>query len=329
MLFGIKRIGEQLSLSKISASTLMEMGLNEKDLETLLFENIHDVIRSSDLLAIAHSRNWQEEPDILALDSEGKLYIFELKAWESHQENLLQVMRYTQKFSSFEYESFNRLWKKFGKGELLQAHQDYFGLENCIEVEKINARQVLIVMTNGIDTNTRVAVKYWHSQGLDIRPWIYRVYSIDDENFISFDAFSSSDDPYEDAISSYHIVNTSIRHGQYLHDNMIQNKRASAYNNPWKFSIMNISKSDFVFLYQNAVGILAFGKAQDSYRVSDWDGEEDEEYYVNLDNFKMVDPPITASELRDIADYHVPLLRTYTSLRKSAGDNLLNVIKSR
>lgn len=45
-------------------------------------------------------RKWQEKPDLMALDREGNLYIFEIKVWESRNENLLQILRYGQLFGA-------------------------------------------------------------------------------------------------------------------------------------------------------------------------------------------------------------------------------------
>ena len=54
--------------------------------------------------SLVSERTRQEEPDILAIDSNGDLYIFELKRWEGKQENLLQVLRYGQLFGNSTYD---------------------------------------------------------------------------------------------------------------------------------------------------------------------------------------------------------------------------------
>ncbi len=330
MLFQITKSPSQDTpdLKRVEATTLSGIGLKEIDLQKLLFENINLVIRSTELLTIAQSRAG-EEPDILALDQDGKLYIFELKAWESHQENLLQVMRYAQKFSTYDYERLNSHWHNFRKGDLLDAHTNHFELETPIDTKKINKKQVLIVMTNGLDIDTRQAIKYWRSMRVVIRPWIYRVYSMDGKEYISFEAFGTADDPYEDHISSYHLVNTNIRSGQEYHDDMLKNKRAAAYYTPPKYLIRNIKKSDIVFLYQSGEGVVAYGRAMDFHRITDWQGDKNEQYYVELDKFKIIDPPLTAGELRETAEYHVPLIGTYTSIRKEAGEALVKELKKR
>ena len=72
-----------------------------------------------------------EEADLLALDKAGVLYIFELKRWESNQENILQVMRYGQIFGRYTYKHLENLVKRRGKldGCLKEKHKEYFDLD--------------------------------------------------------------------------------------------------------------------------------------------------------------------------------------------------------
>ena len=48
----------------------------------------------------------------MALDRDGNLYIFEIKVWEAHQENLLQVLRYGQINGASDYEELERIWQR-------------------------------------------------------------------------------------------------------------------------------------------------------------------------------------------------------------------------
>lgn len=327
MLFGI----QDNELLKVEARTLKDVDLSEKDLEILVSKNIQSVIRQTELLVIAQSRKWQEEADILALDENGILYIFELKAWESRQDNLLQVMRYAQIFSEYGYDALNRMWQKFSSqsSSLSEEHTNYFGLDLPLDGSCFNKQQKLIVMTNGLDSDTRKSIQYWFSQGVKISPWVYRVYEIQNKKYIAFEAFGTTDDPYEDLPSKYHIVNTCSKDEMTPHNHMLAKKRASAFYYPWKERIKNIKKSDTVFLYQSGVGIVAYGIAKDNYKVSDWKGDKDEEYYVDLDRFKEVTPPINHSELKEIAGYHVVVASTHTTLRKESGESLIGEIRKR
>jgi hypothetical protein len=45
--------------------------------------------------------------------------------------------------------------------------------------QDFNTKQVLMVMTKGMDVKTREAVRYRRSRELNVRPWISRVYRSD------------------------------------------------------------------------------------------------------------------------------------------------------
>ena len=119
--------------TKVNRVTLSYFGWKELDLQELLSNHIQDLISASELMTIFNERPRQEEPDILALDKHGDLYIFELKRWSSHQENLLQVLRYGQLYGNSNYDELNEMFKKYLKdkdseAELQEIHQQYFDL---------------------------------------------------------------------------------------------------------------------------------------------------------------------------------------------------------
>jgi hypothetical protein len=96
----------------LPVSNLREYGWSEKDLENYLFEHLRELI-GTDLMVIGQSSPWQPEVDLLALDSEGELWLFELKAVQSSSENLLQALRYSQSYSELSIDDFSRLYEKF------------------------------------------------------------------------------------------------------------------------------------------------------------------------------------------------------------------------
>lgn len=79
MLYKLNQYQNRNIYQKVKRVTLADIGWKEKDLENLISHNIQDFISSNDLMTIFNERVRQEEPDILALDSAGDLYIFELK----------------------------------------------------------------------------------------------------------------------------------------------------------------------------------------------------------------------------------------------------------
>ena len=75
---------------RIRGVSLKSFGLDERAFQDILYRSLDKLIPDDELLLLMQSRQWQEEPDLMAIDKDGKLYIFELKTWESRSENILQ-----------------------------------------------------------------------------------------------------------------------------------------------------------------------------------------------------------------------------------------------
>jgi len=155
---------------RIQGERLQNFNITERDLQDILFRTLDRLLYDEELLLIMQSRNWQEEPDLMALDKDGQLYIFELKAWESRSANLLQVLRYGQMYGNSKYDELNHLYMQFDDTgrNLKEAHRDNFGIS--LNEDKFNVDQTFVVMTNGLDYKTREAIQYWRSRNLDVRP---------------------------------------------------------------------------------------------------------------------------------------------------------------
>ena len=72
------------------------LNITEKHIEDYIANNIKEVLPTIDLMTIFQERKWQEEPDIIAMNGQGDLYIFELKRIQSNEDNILQLLRYAQ-----------------------------------------------------------------------------------------------------------------------------------------------------------------------------------------------------------------------------------------
>ena len=67
---------------KKRTSHLKAFGLDERGLQDILFKSLDRLFPDDELILLMQSRRWQEEPDLMAVDKVGALYIFELKAWD-------------------------------------------------------------------------------------------------------------------------------------------------------------------------------------------------------------------------------------------------------
>lgn len=311
---------------KKRTSRLQDFGLDERALQNILFKSLDRLFPDDELILLMQSRCWQEEPDLMAVDKNGDLYVFELKAWESHSENLLQVLRYGQLYGPSKYSDLDGWYKKATDPAqtLKVAHKGKFGSE--LKEEEFNQRQIFVVMTNGLDYRTRESIQYWRSCGLDVRPWVYRVYKgSNDEMLLEISAFRVQDNPYEDIAEGYYVLNTNISNDADDHNDMLNNGKAAAYFDPWKYKIERLLKGDVVFLYQSGVGIVALGEADGKLLKAPYHGNpehSDEEYFMKLLRFQRVNPPVTAAEIKQVTGVNYRFLQTMFGLDAEGGKAL-------
>lgn len=271
--------------TKVKRVTLADIGWKELDLQRLMSSHIQDFIYSNDLLTIFNERPRQEEPDILAIDRNGDLYILELKRWSSDRENLLQVLRYGQLYGSSNYDELNELFQKYSKSnaELLEIHKQYFDLsdDKALRKSDFNMHQHFLIVTNGLDQNTVDAIRYWKNNGLSIDAIIYWVFEINGEHYIEFNMYSPIEGYLEYEGNNY-VLNTNYSNNKNHTDDMINEQKAAAYYPGWREKIGKLQRGDTVFLYKSGYGIIAYGTADGKLEKKDCDGYKDYEYYMHL-----------------------------------------------
>lgn len=325
------KIDPQTKLAiRVTGKRLRDFSLNERELQDILFRSLDRLLPDDELLLIMQSRCWQEEPDLMALDRDGHLYIFELKVWESQSENILQALRYGQIFGNYGYADLQRLFEKFeGPNKSLKVlHTAKFDTE--LPEENYNRKQIFVVMTNGLDAKTREAIQYWRKSRLDVRLWVYRVYDGNNtEMLLEVSPFAVNDNPYSDIAEGYYILNTNYRNSASDHDDMLAHKKAAAYFAPWKYKIERLSKGDVVFMYQSGLGIIAVGLASgklEKRAYQDKPEYPEEEYAMKLNQFRHVDIPITAAEIKGVTEVDYRFMSTMFAIDAESGKKLYDHI---
>lgn len=280
-------------INKIKEISFASSELKEKDLENIIARRIDDLVRTDQLMVIMQERQRQEEPDIIGIDQRGVIYIFELKRWEGRSENLLQALRYGQKFGRYDYEKLNWFYQSYrhskqGEITLQQAHTEYFDLENSLEKSEFNNDQCFVIVTNGLDYDTWDAIAYWKNKGIDIITQVYRIFKIGDDLFIDFDPFGPIPDAPKQQESGLFVVNTNKTYMPDAYKDMAADRKGAAYYGK-KYSIQNIRAGNPVCLYHVGSGVVGIGKAKTDYLKKDVNGDIDEEYYVPIDFEYLVD----------------------------------------
>jgi hypothetical protein len=280
-------------IEKIKEISLASSGLKEKDLENIIAKRIDELVRTDQLMVIMQERQRQEEPDIIGIDQFGVIFIFELKRWEGRSENLLQALRYGQKFGRYDYEKLNWFYQSYrhsrhGEKTLQQAHSEYFDLDDPLNNNDFNNDQSFVIVTNGLDYDTWDAIAYWRNKGIKIAAQVYRIFKIGNDQFIDFDPFGPIPDAPKQQESGLFVVNTNKTYMPDVYKEMCAERKGSAYYGK-KYSIQNIRAGNPVCLYHVGVGVIGIGKAKTDYLRTDVDGDIDEEYYVPIDFEYLVD----------------------------------------
>ncbi|MFQ9435727.1 MAG: hypothetical protein ACLR1R_04895 [Ruminococcus callidus] len=180
---------EQEQIEKVSFHNIKKVGGNEKDLENLLANHLQDFFSNPVLMPIFQERKWQEEPDLMALDENGTLYIFELKVDFVSDETVFQIIRYAQKFGMESYAKLDHFYQQWCKTtgspytDLKTAHKDAFQLDSALLESQFNCKQKLILVGNAADGKLAQAVQYWQEKGLEIDFMPYRFYEIGGEMY--------------------------------------------------------------------------------------------------------------------------------------------------
>ncbi len=282
----------KLETDEIESSTRIKVGapadfrLKERDIENFLKSRLSEIVSEDQLMLIGQEWKGKSEADLLALDKDGTLYIFELKRWEAKAGNLLQVMGYGQKFGRYTYEQLERFARSRIKLEdcLKVTHKEYFNLDKELSDSDFNKDQVFVLVTNGTDEDTISAVNFWSQKGLRIECSPYRIYDIDGVPYIQFDTYNPDKEVLLEVNTDWFIVNTNKTYDSNTYKDMLGDflkGKASAYYDR-KFSVCRISRGSQVYLYHTGVGVIAKGVSTAEYQKAAYDDVEDEEFFVPL-----------------------------------------------
>ncbi|PIW47114.1 MAG: hypothetical protein COW18_09375 [Zetaproteobacteria bacterium CG12_big_fil_rev_8_21_14_0_65_54_13] len=118
----------------------------------------------------------------------------------------------------------------------------------------------------------------------------------------------------EDVFANFHVLNTNRRHNENDQEQMISLGIAAAFYDPWKYNINRIKEGDVVFLYENGVGIVAYGKGTGTTKKKVRDGNKDECHYQELTDFTVLEKALTAAKIKMILGRNVVFLRTMAGM---------------
>jgi len=128
---------------------------------------------------------------------------------------------------------------------------------------------------------------------------------------------------------SFYILNTNVSNCTDDDADMLLNHKAAAYFAPAKFSIKRIRKGDRVFLYRSGVGIVAIGIGSGELKIKNYHNDpnhEDEEYYMPLNDFNKLGKPLSASDVKSVANSQYTFMGTLFEITSHEGIRLWEYI---
>jgi hypothetical protein len=322
----------------LKGSSLSEQGWREKKLQDYLFQHLKELVSSADLMVIGQSKPG-EKADLVALDCEAELWLFELKKVGGKAENLLQVMRYSQIFSSYEIGDLDALYRENHKGSTKSLDMEfceYFGYDTSRAPEwgeKLGKRHHLVVVTDGTDDETLASVAHWQRHGLDIQAWPYRIYKGTGHSFeLDLPELFIRGKRISRKVSPVCFVNTSRGNEDAPSDIeklMLKHECAVTACEPWIYKIYNIPAGANVMLYANRIGVIATGIATSTRRIEtppEWDGEK--VHFLKLREFRPLKRPFPPQEIWRVAGYQFRM-GAVTKPKEDAGQRIWEAVTKR
>ena len=308
------------------------LNITEKHIENYIANNIKEVLPTIDLMTIFQERKWQEEPDIIAMNGQGDLYIFELKRIQSNEDNILQLLRYAQKYGTYEYTEINKMYQSYkndNQFNLLEDLNKNLG-NDLLKQTDINNKQHLYLITNGTNEDTIKKIKFWKSNGLDINLIIYWIFENNRSYFIEFNICKDLEALLEYE-KKYYIVNTNSRFTQNFDLEAFLSEKKVGIQGDIKNRIKTFKRGDIIFLYQNEQGIVARGEVKDNqFHKKDWNGVKEDEYYMELTDFKKLVSKdyLTKKMLDEICKRNFVFTPTIVYLNENEGKDIDDSIKN-
>ena len=130
---------------------------------------------------------------------------------------------------------------------------------------------------------------------------------------------------FERVQESFYILNTNVSNSTDDDADMLLNHKAAAYFAPAKFSIKRIRKGDRVFLYRSGVGIVAVGIGSGELKIKNYHNDpsqEDEEYYTPLNDFRKLNKPLSAKDIKAVASSNFSFIGTLSEINAQEGIRL-------
>lgn len=309
-----------------------QVGLLEKDIENWIAENPH-ILFGDEVLIVAQSVSGQPMADVLALDSQGRLIVVEIKRGTSNRDAIGQLLEYAADMDDLGYEGLNQYAQKhanFEHPDLYEAFLDFTDREDFPK-EDLGDKQLVFIVAPESDRRLENIVEWLQARDVPIELVSFSVFADTDDTprVLQVDDVSLPDAMSEstEGWAGHWFFNTNESNIPGAYKRMFENGVAAIYgysSGPDKLT--RADQDQIVMAYVNGQGIRALGSVgsgevtEGSGIFLDKDGSQKPgEYHLRVD-WKVILPEkdaLSVSEASDL-DYNLPVRTTFGKLKKGA-----------
>ncbi|MFZ0962514.1 MAG: hypothetical protein WAO35_16585 [Terriglobia bacterium] len=252
----------------------LDLKVKEKDIQNWIAEKPELLFTNPDaVLVIGQAVSGKPMPDLLAVDSQGTLFVFEIKRDSSDRRAVGQLQDYAAALSEWTRDDFNRRWQQNPKAKgrnLFEAFKDFSENSGFEEDEFLKNRRFFVLASAGSaeDESVKRIIRWLRDNyhvPIDFVP--FQFYKRGRQHFLEIEKIdvdpmvSGRDEKWKGDWS----FNTNERYcpGSYkkmLKDGVIA---VSGYWNT-KEKLNGPRRGDRIFAYLNGKGIIAVGRMGDA-----------------------------------------------------------------
>lgn len=305
-----------------------ELAVKEKKIEAWLAQE--PALLFSDKGAvkiIAREMAGEPQADLLAVDSQGNLFITEIKRDWSDRNTVGQILDYAARLSEWDYEAFNQRWKKYEGSEAGDLFEEFkkFVENPAFKKEDFLKEKRLYILAAETDESLKRIIEWLrstYSVPIDYVP--YSFFRQGDNVFLQIRKIVVEPMPYQATWAGDWFFNTDEKHSQGAYRRMFEQSVIAVWG--WGHDVskhkMDLpSKGERVFGYVNNKGIVAVGQVEEDKAFpanTVFSREDGDEYHrkVSWAHVVDLDEAVTASECSEWG-YNLPVRCTIGKMSNS------------
>jgi len=274
----------------------------EIELENVLQSNIEILNENWLIIGRQVLTKYNKYIDLLAIDTAGSLIILELKKDKTPRDVVAQAIDYASWIKSLKANEISDIFEYYNKKYLMlnKSLDEYFfeKFDSKLDEESLNSSHQIIIIATELDSSTERIISYLTESNVPVNILFFKVFSINNEKFISCAWYI---DPYETSEIAIRRESKEPWNGEYYVSFGDGKERSwldavkygfiSGGGGAWySRTLTQLKIGDRVWINIPHIGYVGIGKVTDTARKAD-------KVFFNLNNkeFNIYDLPNNAN----------------------------------